>query len=623
MCGILGFASNTRRIPESTFAYGLRKIEHRGPDGFGDWECNSGQVRLGHRRLAILDLTPGGAQPMLSPCGDYALTFNGEIYNHLELRASLESKGFKFSTRSDTEVLLKSYVFWGPQFVSKLRGMFAFAIYDRKRKIIVAARDRAGEKPLFYSLTSSEFAFASEPKALRAILPTLSKIDHEALDLLLAFGQIPGSKCLLKGASKLAPGTMLQYDIERHSVKEERYWELPEPSIASSSMRITDEYAIEHLHSLLDASIKEQLVADVPVGILLSGGLDSSIIATIAAEHSHRIKTYCVTFPSNQMFNEAEHARLVSMHCGSEHIEIPMPRLTIDCLKDCLDTIDEPIGDSSLIPTLVVFKEIKKLCKVAIGGDGADELFGGYPHHSRLLRLSRLQNSALSSLVRPVFSFLTSCLPPGRCHRNWLSGLANSGPKTIPFIGDYFDWRIRGPLLKSDNILPNDFAESVWRNGQPRNGISRHSILSHDFLNYLPNDILVKVDRMSMAASIELRAPYLDNRIIEYAFREIPPNLRFSQHERKILLRKLAKKILPRSFDSNRKQGFSLPLNDWLSSIDMRNFVIEFLTRDDAIFSPNAVSKLVISQGNGARNAERIFLLLAIQAWARNLALTL
>ena len=375
MCGIVGFAGR-EAIDQEQLRTMCATLSHRGPDSSGEWYAADGTVGLAHQRLAIIDLSPGGHQPMASGDRTVHIAFNGEIYNYLELKQELVSAGHSFRSASDTEVILEAYKRWGEGFVEHLGGQFALALYDEEKRVLFLTRDRAGEKPLFIWNTPRRIVWASELKAILAFPDAPRRIDHDALQYYLALGYVPGDMCIFQGMRKVAPGTILRVDVQTGEIRSRRYWDLPEYAEGSPA-RSAEELEAE-LGDLLLESVRRQMIADVPVGVLLSGGVDSSLITAMAARISSKpVKTFTVTFPGHGTFNEAPFAATVARHFGTDHTELAAPAVQSDILPMLMRQYDEPIADSSIVPTYLVSRLIRQHATVALGGDGGDELFGG------------------------------------------------------------------------------------------------------------------------------------------------------------------------------------------------------------------------------------------------------
>ena len=584
---------------------------HRGPDDSGSWWSAAGHVGLAQRRLAIIDLSPGGHQPMHYRSNRLSVVFNGEIYNYLDLRDQLKAKGHQFSTQSDTEVLLAAYAEWGTDCLAHLNGMFALALYDDEKKLLFLARDRAGEKPLFYAATADQIRFASELKGLMADPAFPRQLDPTALDCYLMMGYVPGEHCILKGANKLPPAHALTFSTESGALKVWRYWSVPaEPAVDNHD----DEALVEELETLLADAVRRQLIADVPVGVLLSGGVDSSLVTAMAARSSSRVKTFTVSLPGHEKWDEARFARLVAKAFGTEHIELEASGAGPDILNMLARQYDEPVFESSMVPTFLVSRLVRQHCTVALGGDAGDELFGGYEQHRRLLLLQ----SAFGKVPLPIRKLAAvtgnAMLPTGFRGRNWIAALGTNFKTELPPVAGHFVASERRALMGANWATP---ADAILRARVPQTADLLQRGTRMDFQNYLPEDILVKVDRASMLASLEMRAPFLDYRIAEFAFGKVPSRLKTSPTERKILLKRLCKKVLPAEFDADRKQGFSIPLPEWLMGGPWRTFFSEVLLDSNCMFDKRVVKSLIEGHGGRRNNAERLFGLTIFELWRR------
>jgi asparagine synthase (glutamine-hydrolysing) len=599
------------------------RLMHRGPDGAGLYREEGGRVVLGHRRLSIVDLSPTGAQPMAGPEGESVIVFNGEIYNHRELRAQLAASGMAFRGTSDTEVILAAYRAWGERCVDRLNGMFAFAIYDRRSGRLFLARDRAGEKPLFYRHTPGRFAFASELKALLADHESAPRLDLGALELYLAHGYVPGGHCILEGVRKLEAAHILIYDLAADYLEVRRYWALPETEADETA---DEAELLTELDALLEDAVRRQLVADVPVGVLLSGGVDSSLVTAMAARvSSSPVHTFTIAFPGHGGYDESAYARLVAEHFGTRHTELAAEPASVELLADLARQYDEPIADSSMVPTYLVSRMIREHAKVALGGDGGDELFGGYPHYSWIQRQDRMRRLVPSPL-RWAVGRASAALPLGFRGRNYMRGFAADLAWSIAHVNMYFDADARRHLLAREvvarggvSLRPERLKAEFARGGHtPLQQATRA-----DFRSYLVDDILVKVDRASMLASLEVRAPFLDRRLIEFAFRRIPDRLRATDTERKILLRRIGERLLPPQLDLRRKQGFSLPLKSWFRG-EWGDFMIGVLREaPPSLFRPEAIRSLIVGQRRGYSNTQRLFALTMFELWRREYGVAL
>ncbi|MBI4964986.1 MAG: asparagine synthase (glutamine-hydrolyzing) [Desulfomonile tiedjei] len=619
MCGIVGLASRIP-IPDRNLISSQRDtLVHRGPDDAGTWWSPDSRVGLAHRRLSIIDLSPAGRQPMLDGKGELCITFNGEIYNFPELRKELIRLGHHFRSASDTEVILEAYREWGTDCLERLNGMFAFGLYDMPRQRLFLARDRAGEKPLFYSVRGNSLVFASELKAILADPEFPRRIDPLSLKLWLEFGYVPGESCILQGVRKLAPAHALTWDVEMGNVRGWRYWSLA-PMQNDGAGRSSDEDLVEDLHHLLEDSVRRQLVSDVPVGVLLSGGVDSSLVTAMAAHASSNVKTFTIRFPDYPEYDETEPARLIAEHFSTDHYELAAEPTTWELLPKLALQYDEPIVDSSMIPTYLVSRLVRSKCTVALGGDGGDELFGGYSHYGRLLWAKR----NLGWIPRPLKMVMAgvgaTLLPTGFRGRNYLMGLKrdlSADGSSLPFL---FDREARKRLLARDLFEATEKSippTANWRESLTENADLLDRACRIDFHTLLPEDILVKVDRASMLNSLEVRAPFLDHRIIEFAFGMVPSQLKATGNGLKILPKMLGKRLLPASFQWDRKQGFSIPLDRWLRT-DWRDPVEQTLLHNQSPFwNPRAVRRLWQGHLRGYSNSERVFGLLMFELWRK------
>lgn len=619
MCGIVGAASVAPQSNRSWLSIARDNLNHRGPDSSGEWWSHDGHVGLAHRRLAILDLSALGNQPMHKTERGLSIVFNGEIYNCSELRRELKQLGHCFRSSSDTEVLLCAYAQWGTCCLERLNGMFAFAIFDAWQQRVFVARDRAGEKPLFYRLERGTLYFASELKALFAHPDMPRRIDPEALDCYLAMGFVPGSHCILRGYRKLPPAHAMSFDLRQGEVQLWRYWRLPELETDAATGVVDEINLLDELEVLLENSVGQQLLADVPVGVLLSGGVDSSLVTAMAVRHSNKVRTFSIGFPGQGKLDETPHARLIARHFGTEHTELMAEPTTADLLPHLARQFDEPIVDSSIIPTWLVSHLVRQHCTVALGGDGGDELFGGYGHYSQLLYLQQIAKYVPLSVRRLLAGSAKHFLPVGFANSNirtWLMAAGSDMTYVLPLVASYFDRTTRNRLMRghSGHTL---LAELIFQKRIPCHADLLQRATRMDFNDYLAEDILVKVDRASMLSSLELRAPLLDFRVIEFAFRKVPSHLKATANDKKILLKRLAARVLPLEFDKQRKQGFSIPLAKWLEDGPFRDLFWSTLTDAGCMFDSETVQSLLKGQDRGRNNGERLFALVLFELWRR------
>jgi len=616
MCGIVGYAGQPGALSPALLVAMRDTIVHRGPDAGGIWSAADQSVILGHRRLAILDLSPTGAQPMENSRKTSVVVFNGEIYNHEELRRELAAGGARFAGRSDTEVLLAAYDAWGEVCVERLRGMFAFAIYDQSRRVLFMARDRAGEKPLYWAQHRGGLVFASELKALMADAEFPRRLSPEGLAYYLSFGYVPGPRCILQGVHKLAPAHCLSWSTATSVATVRRYWDVPaaEADEAGSVEDLTAE-----LQQLLTSAVSEQLIADVPLAVLLSGGIDSSLVTAVAARAaSGTVRTFTVTLPEHPRLDEQRFAAAVAKHLRTDHVELPLDQSSVDLIHQLAAQYDEPIADSSMIPTYLLARTVSRHCKVVLGGDGGDELFGGYLSYQSALRRDDLQRRLPRGTRTLLASTARSVLPDGTRGRNSLMALAGTSADAIAQSAvwtDATDFGRVSPWLAQRSPLP---PPKLWRRElvETSRGLPG-AAMAADFRSYLPEDILVKVDRAAMLCSLEVRAPFLDRRIIEFAYARVPNRLRVTLQERKILLKRLARRLLPPELDIDRKQGFTIPISKWLTPQVLQAWRDECDEPIRSVLSDEAVTSLVRRRANVAAE-HSLYAAIMLTLWMRH-----
>ena len=565
MCGICGFfGEGNRSILDSM----SRRLAHRGPDATGALVEPNLPLHFGHRRLSIVDLG-SGAQPMESACGRYVITFNGEIYNHLELREELEKLGRVFRTRnSDTETILNAYAEWGRDFVSRLCGMWAFAIFDRESREIFLSRDRFGEKPLYYAVRQDTFVFASELSALTAHPVIAPEVDGRALRKLFAYGFIPAPLSILRDVQKLPAGCNLTVQCAPLSVRMERWWEYRIEPFEGDPAVMEDRWC-EELRGLLDQAVGRSLLADVPVSVLLSGGVDSSTIAACAARHVQGpLKTFSIGFAEDS-FDESAFARQVSEHVGTEHL---ISTMTVDRARELapeiLSRLDEPMGDPSLIPTTYLCGIVAEHVKVALGGDGGDELFAGYDPF-KALKPARLYERLVPGPVHRGIRALFDMLPVSHANMS-LDFKIKRALKGLSWPASIRDAVWLGPLgpdeLRDLFSAPVDIEDvyeeaiDIWEASDHQDPIE--ATLQFYTRLYLSNDILTKSDRASMMHSLEVRSPFLDKDLVDFV-RRLPWRMKYNNGTTKYLLKKAVEPWLPREIIYRKKKGFGLPIGQW------------------------------------------------------------
>jgi asparagine synthase (glutamine-hydrolysing) len=569
MCGIVGTIRFRAPVDRDQLTAQRETLVHRGPDSAGLWLSADGRVGLAHRRLAIIDLTPGGHQPMVDPETGAAITFNGEIYNYRALREELAALGHHATTQSDTEVILLAYRAWGRECLARLHGMFAMGLYDPRQGQVLLARDRAGEKPLFVRQTPEQVSFASEVKALLADPDCPRRLSLQGFNAFLAYGYATGADTLWADVEQLPPGTWMTVACDAATVSRGRYWTPPHHARATATGdgETLDSLATQ-LDSVLERAVRRQLVADVPVGILLSGGVDSSLVTAIAARVSeHPVRTFTVRFPDAPAADEGPFAQLVASHFGTRHTTLDAEPATAVLLRELAVQFDTPIADSSMLPTYLVSRAIRREATVALGGDGGDELFGGYLRYPALLEQEAWRQRLPLWLRRPLARSGRALWPAAARGHGWLDALGGSLDDGLAAAGRLLRPEVRAdlsPLLRTAGAerltAPERLRGLLTRD---RDGVvARATAL--DFSTYLVDDVLVKVDRASMLASLEVRAPLLDAEVIDFAFSAVPDTAKATRLDRKRLLRQLGRRLLPPALDLTRKQGFSIPVSAWL-----------------------------------------------------------
>jgi asparagine synthase (glutamine-hydrolysing) len=649
VCGISGWifedperAETARSSIDAYMKASLDAMTHRGPDSGGMARLSTGSI--GARRLAIIDVA-GGDQPIYNEDGSVVAVLNGEIYNFADLRNRLAGSGHRFQTKTDTEVLVHGYEEWGLGLPERLEGMFAFAVWDDSNKVLLAARDRLGKKPFFYAGVDGGFRFASEIKALLADGHIRPEPDYKNLLVLLTLQHLPPPLAPLEDIRQLRPGEALVLKDGRLSTR--IYWDIVEVAAHSAASPLSDPRPAEVLERIEEAAVR-RTTADVPIGIFLSGGIDSSLVAAVLHRAGHALETFSVGF-ADARFDETPNARVVARHIGSVHTDMLVETPSREDIANIVWYLDEPLADSSSIPQFQICKAASSRLKVVISGDGGDEFFGGYLKHRRYARLRPLLSAA--SLVpgwvsrvlgdavdgsRPTRLSRTSSLieslvaASGRTTRQISRALALARLKEADAYLDYlttfpsFERRqIAGPQL-ADRIgadaLEGPPSETLDRVSRCPSGLGilwRLGLI--DALTELPGDILVKVDRMSMANSLEVRSPLLDHKLVEWAF-SLPDRARYRRGETKPLLRDAARMVLPPQIADAPKRGFGVPLSEWMRG-DLGVLTAEVLldgkTGERGWIQRSAAERLLSANLAGADMGPRLWQLLVLELWAR------
>jgi len=622
MCGIAGFIERKNNLPTAEREILLDKmckiITHRGPDEQGT--IVKDKAALGMRRLSIIDLK-SGQQPIFDCSGNLAIVFNGEIYNYQTLKQDLESRGHKFKTNSDTETIVHAYEEFGADCVKHLRGMFAFAIYDFAQESLFIARDRVGKKPLFYNLTAKgDFIFGSELKVLLEHGEISKEIDYSALDAYLTFGYVPEEFCIFKNVHKLAPGHFLIY--KNGEVTTHKYWDFNYSDAAE--IKSEAEY-IEILREKIREAVKIRLISEVPLGAFLSGGVDSSSIVGMMSQISDSpVKTFSIGF-NEDSFDELKYARVAAKHFGTEHHEFIVTPDLVEIVDELVWHFDEPFADSSALPTYMVSKMARDFVTVVLSGDGGDELFAGYTRYVTDQKRSGFANLP-KSLRKGILQPLSEALPHGAKGKNFLyntsldavdryiDSVSHFGKlKKSELYGASLRENLNGGFGKAASVYKN-LAESVTS----ENPVDR--LLYLDSKTYLPSDILTKVDRMTMATSLEARVPLLDHELIEFV-QKIPAEMKLKGTETKYIFKKAMEGIVPNEILYREKQGFGVPINEWINSKlkdRIHDILSERKTIDRGYFEPQYIKVLLDEHSANRRDhSHALWILWMLELWHR------
>ncbi|OQX88731.1 asparagine synthase (glutamine-hydrolyzing) [candidate division KSB1 bacterium 4484_87] len=623
MCGICGVVHTNfdQRVEENQIRRMTDAIVHRGPDDEGIYV--KPEVGLGMRRLSIIDLVTG-KQPISNESGDVWIVFNGEIYNHHELRKELIARGHRFATKTDTESIVHAYEEYGEQCVEKLNGMFAFAIWDERKKSLFVARDRIGIKPLYYFFDKKRFIFGSEIKSILQAGEVPRRIDLQALDNFLTFEYIPAPLSIFQDIRKLPPGQTLT--LKANEVYLRSYWNLRMNSDGFDSQK-TEEKLVE----VLQDAVKIRLMSDVPLGAFLSGGIDSStIVALMAQVMNQPVKTFSIGF-EDQTYNELNYARMIAKKYQTEHFESIIQPNALELMESLIHFLDEPFGDFSIFPTYLVSKMAREHVTVVLSGDGGDELFGGYDTylaHQIANKYAKLPGWLRKGMIRPI----VDSLPPSPKKKGLINRAKRfvEGTKLSPelqhtrwmiFLQDAEREMLYTPEMKSGMTNSSsyqfilDYFEQVT--AQTRDEINQQMYV--DVKTYLVDDILVKVDRMSMATSLEARVPLLDHRVVELAA-SIPGNAKLQGKKSKVILKDAMKKYLPEEILYRGKEGFSIPIKNWIKN-ELKPMMLDLLNSDrikaEGFFDYRFVERLISEHLSGKENhSHRLWALMMFEKWS-------
>lgn len=623
MCGICGklYFDKARRVTPHELRQMSAMLVHRGPDGAGVWV--DGNVGLAHQRLAIIDLRPEAGQPMSNEDGSLWVTFNGEIYNFQELRQELEEKGHPFRTNSDTEIIVHAYEEYGRECVTRFRGMFAFALWNAKTRTLLLARDRVGKKPLFYALTGDRFLFGSEIKALLADRSLAADVDPASLDHYLALGYVPAPLTAFRGIRKLPPAHWLEF--RDGCITMGRYWTLH----YTPKRKLTFPDAITELRRQLSEAVRLRLISDVPLGVFLSGGIDSSaIVAYMARQLNSPVRTFSVGFEEDA-FDERPYARTVAERFGTEHTELLVKATSLDVLPRIVWHYDEPFGDPSAVPSYAIAELTREHVTVVLNGDGGDESFAGYNRYVQNRRAHRGDFVPLS--WRRAVASAVNCLPQSWRQRRPLhklttvtDAMAQTPERRYSRWFGQFDPPLRQHLYTADFLetLDQSDPESLFIAAfqQGENVDWTDATLAADVSLYLPEDLLVKMDRASMAHSLEARSPFLDHVLMEFAA-SLPPEFKLAGQQKKRILKAALRGILPDEILDRPKRGFDPPIGRWLRT-NLRDMAHDILLAPRAIqrgyFRRASIETLLTEHATGREDhALHLWELLMLELWQR------
>ncbi|MBI3858364.1 MAG: asparagine synthase (glutamine-hydrolyzing) [Planctomycetes bacterium] len=641
MCGLCGFLTPGPLAEESEAILGpmTETLRHRGPDDSGLWTDRAAGVALGHRRLSILDLSPLGHQPMESACGRYVAAFNGEIYNFADLRKDLEGRGHKFRGHSDTEIMLSAFTEWGlAGALPRFNGMFAIALWDRRDRTLSLVRDRLGEKPLYYGWCGDSFLFGSELKALRAHPRFKAEINREALALYLRHNYVPAPLSIYSGILKLPAATIVTVDPRRPGLLPEPlpYWSAKEQAGLAASAD-SEEQLSRELEDLLRDAVRLRMHADVPLGAFLSGGVDSSaIVALMQAQSSRPVRTFSIGF-REEGYNEAEDAARVARHLKTDHTELYVTPAESQAVIPLLPRLyDEPFSDSSQIPTFLVSRLARQSVTVSLSGDGGDELFGGYNRYllgQRIWRrvgwlprpLRSLAGRAIRTVPRAawdaVMKVFSLFLEPGARKRRFgeqihkLGGVMSKVDPEAMYLGLISHWNLSdGVVLGAPRESRIPFASNSW----PKLPDFTQKMMLMDLLTYLPDDILVKVDRASMGVGLEARVPFLDHRLVEFSLR-LPLSFKIREGTTKWILRQVLCRHVPKELIERPKMGFGVPIDAWLRG-PLRDWAEDLLgesrLRREGYFDPAPIRERWEAHVSGRQDWHyHLWDILMFQAW--------
>lgn len=618
MCGIVGIVNFKNNVQPYTTALkrALSALSRRGPD-YHDVYINA-HVAFGHTRLAVIDTSVKAHQPFHDTSGNYVVTFNGEIYNFKEIKQKLENEGYTFTTNSDTEVLLSAYICFGIDFIHKLNGDFAFAIYDKIKKHVLIARDRFGIKPLVFYKNDSELIFSSEIKGVLPFLSHKPKISQTALHYYLHLNYIPAPYTIYNNIFKLKPGHYIL--INESDIQIKQYYTIPKEQIQCS---LPENQIFDKFKKLLITSVKRRLVSDVPLGTFLSGGIDSSIVSAIAKEFKTDLNTFTVKFEGYDFFDESKDAEVIAKHIGSKHFTISVTEKNVmEIIPEILDYLDEPFADSSAIAVSALAKHTRKHITVALSGDGADELFGGYWKHRAHKWVFNHKN--LKGFIKTA-ALLSKAIPSSR--NGYFSNKSRQIKKlsegmSVSSDARYWRWACFNNQQSVNKILLNHLKYFNYNELLKTKAQTINEVLYNDLHLVLPNDMLFKTDSMSMMHSLEIRVPMLDHEVVNFVA-QLPENYKINNKTQKYILKKTFGQLLPPNILTKPKHGFEIPLHLWLKG-NLNRYVVQYLNKkiiqDQNLFNFNEINKKIkqLESFNPSDSAFHIWNLIVFEHWYIN-----
>ncbi|MDH5380597.1 MAG: asparagine synthase (glutamine-hydrolyzing) [Cyclobacteriaceae bacterium] len=620
MCGIVGgFSSKSFSPSKVEMQECLEILRFRGPDAQGDYysECNDGLLSLGHTRLSIIDTSDQANQPMVSHSGKTVIVFNGEIYNYQYLRKELEHHDFTFRSNSDTEVILNGFEYWGiDKTLQKLDGMFAFALFDFESQNLFLARDRFGKKPLYYYNQEGQFLFSSDIRVFPKISNVKLSLNYHSLGYYFSELSTPMTSSIWKEVEKVPPATYLKYNLRKGVLKKE-YWTYQ----YTESCTLSGEEIQEHVEGLIAKAVKKRMVSDVGFSVLLSGGIDSSLVATkLAEEYSGRVNTFSVGF-QNKNFDELVYANEVAEKINSNHHPIVIDKIDYSILDDLILEYGEPFADSSMIPSYLISREVAKTQKVVLGGDGGDELFGGYHNYYLAYKYDKVKNFGVFSKGADIAS---KVFPSYRT--KLLSQLLNY--TKVPEY-QFLNRNMGFSVLELKQLFPevdftgviDDEHKDILERYSPASKHTVMNLMSSSYRTRLANDYLVKIDRASMYASLEMRSPFLDKELAEFAF-TLKPNQLFQNGEPKSILKNIARKYYGNSFVYRKKMGFGIPIGDWFRKEGNKRLkeVLFGNTSKQFTFSNKHLEKLILDHEHGKDYSNKLFSIYSFKIWENSVS---